>query len=351
MTPAKPRPPAAFRLGSDDVLISHDRNGHLPAVQEGRTTVVIEPEPEPPAELPPRPAVRRRNLWKPLLGLSLVGLVGLEIGLSVDRLIEDLSGRASWLGWLGGALAAVGAGALVALTVDEIGAMSRMRRIDRLRAEAEAAAAADDGRAARRIVADLRRLYADRPETARARGLLAEASRDIVDGRDLLVLAERDLIGPIELQAKAAIFDSARRVTLMTAISPRALVDILFVLYETIRLLRRLSGLYGGRPGTLQFLKLTGRVLAQLGITGGMALGDGLAQQILGQGIVGRLSARLGEGVVNGLLTARFGLAAIDLIRPLPRLKLDKPSLTDVLGELTKIGQDKGKDRGKGEPG
>ncbi|MDR3375362.1 MAG: TIGR01620 family protein [Ancalomicrobiaceae bacterium] len=343
MKPAKPRAPAAFHLGSDDVLVAHGREGGLPAVQNGRTTIVVEQEAEPQTEPPARPLRRRRSLWKPLLAISLVGLIGLEIGLAVDQLIEDLSARASWLGWLGGAVAAIGAGALAALIVEELRAMGRMRRIDRLRDEADRAAANDDAASARRIVAGLDQLYADRPETARARALLRQAAGDIVDGRDLLVLAERDLIGPIEAEAKAAVFDSARRVTLMTAISPRAVVDILFVLYETIRLLRRLSGLYGGRPGTLQFLRLTGRVLGQLGITGGMALGDGLAQQLLGQGIVGRLSARLGEGVVNGLLTARFGLAAIELVRPLPRLKLDKPSLTDVLGELTKIGQDKSK--------
>ena len=49
-----------------------------------------------------------------------------------------------------------------------------------------------------------------------------------------------------------------------------------------------------------------------------MAAGDSLIQQVLGHGIAAKLSARLGEGVLNGLLTARLGLAAIEVARPLP---------------------------------
>ena len=39
-----------------------------------------------------------------------------------------------------------------------------------------------------------------------------------------------------------------------------------------------------------------------------MAVGDSVLQQIVGHGIASRISARMGEGVLNGLLTARVGL-------------------------------------------
>jgi putative membrane protein len=42
----------------------------------------------------------------------------------------------------------------------------------------------------------------------------------------------------------------------------------------------------------------------------------------------------LGEGILNGLLTARLGLAAIDVIRPLPFTALPRPSLTDLAKDL-----------------
>ena len=52
------------------------------------------------------------------------------------------------------------------------------------------------------------------------------------------------------------------------------------------------------------------------------------------------MSARLGEGVLNGLLTARLGLAAIEVTRPLPFAALPPPTLTDVAGNLLRRGED-----------
>ena len=128
--------------------------------------------------------------------------------------------------------------------------------------------------------------------------------------------------------------NSAKRVSIVTAVSPRALVDLLAVLFENLRTIRRLSALYGGRPGTLGFLRLTKHVATHLAVTGGMAAGDSLASQVLGHGLAARLSARLGEGVVNGLLTARIGIAAISVCRPAPFVSGNGPTVSDFMGEL-----------------
>jgi putative membrane protein len=81
-------------------------------------------------------------------------------------------------------------------------------------------------------------------------------------------------------------------------------------------------------------ISLLRHVITHLAITGGMAAGDTLLQQMLGHGIAAKLSQRLGEGVLNGLLTARLGLAAIDVTRPLPFTALPRPALTDLAGDL-----------------
>ena len=59
---------------------------------------------------------------------------------------------------------------------------------------------------------------------------------------------------------------SAKRVAMVTAISPRALVDLVFVGAEILRLVRRLATLYGGRPGTLGFLKLARAAVTHLAV-------------------------------------------------------------------------------------
>ena len=85
-------------------------------------------------------------------------------------------------------------------------------------------------------------------------------------------------------------------------------------------------------PQRLAALTLTiaRSVGAHLAITGGMAIGDSLVQQVLGHGIAARLSARLGEGVLNGMLTTRIGLSAMAVCRPMPFAAEKQPGVKDV---------------------
>ena len=64
-----------------------------------------------------------------------------------------------------------------------------------------------------------------------------------------------------------------------------------------------------------------------------------MVQQVIGHGVAARLSARLGEGMINGLLTARLGLLTIDLVRPLPFHELPRPALNDLAGTLLRPGR------------
>jgi imidazolonepropionase-like amidohydrolase len=50
-----------------------------------------------------------------------------------------------------------------------------------------------------------------------------------------------------------------------------------------------------------------------------------------GGGILSRISRRFGEGVVNGALTARVGVAAIEVCRPLPFRALPRPKTTTLV--------------------
>ena len=67
------------------------------------------------------------------------------------------------------------------------------------------------------------------------------------------------------------------------------------------------------------------RVFAAIFGAGAIALADDLIGSVASGGILAKLSRRFGEGVVNGALTARVGLAAMELSRPLPFVALPKP--------------------------
>ena len=86
----------------------------------------------------------------------------------------------------------------------------------------------------------------------RAAAAASKAHRgDIIDGRDLVGLTERELMAPLDIEARRLIASAAKRVSVVTAISPRAAIDMVFVLVNALGLVRRLAVLYGGRPGAL----------------------------------------------------------------------------------------------------
>ncbi len=287
------------------------------------------------AEPPPIARPRKRSRVAAVFLAALGILVSLALGLWTDALIRDLFARADWLGWMAATVAGVAALAFVVLVARELVGLARLNSVERLRTEGATAFANDDGRAARKVVAELTRFVSSRPETAAGRRSLAAHADDIIDGADLVRLAEAELLAPLDERAQVLILDAAKRVSVVTAVSPRALVDIAYVLYEAGRLIRRLAELYGGRPGTLGLIRLFRDVLAHLAVTGAMAAGDEFVQQVLGQGLAARLSARLGEGVVNGMMTARIGVAAMETVRPLPFVGRKRPGMGDFLSALT----------------
>ncbi|MBR1121231.1 TIGR01620 family protein [Bradyrhizobium lablabi] len=334
MSEKTPRRPATFKLGDANVVVMDaEETGRL-----ARGTVRITPEADP-AQLPvpvdtPLVPARRGFRWGTMFWTATGGLLSLGLGLAVTHLIEDLFARSQTLGYLGLGLAAVAALALAIVTGRELFGLMRLAAIEKLHLRAAEVLRTDDRAASREVVNDLLKLAHQNPQLARARVALKGHADDIIDGADMIKLAERELMTPLDAEARRLVSSAAQRVSVVTAVSPRALIDVVFVFVAALRLIRQLARLYGGRPGTLGMISLMRQVISHLAITGGMATADSLVQQVLGHGIAARLSQKLGEGVLNGLLTARLGLAAIDLTRPLPFTALPRPVLSDLAKDL-----------------
>ena len=318
--------------------------------------LVVEPEPVASAEPPRRGAnereqqadriVKRRLSLPTAAGVSkgvrfgaifisaMVSLATLAASLSFMRFVSVALERHDWIGWTAAALLALAALSGLVLVGREVLGLARLARLGRLRRDMDTALADKDKAAERDGLARLKALYATRPELRWPLARLAEHERDIHDPGSLLALADRELMAPLDAQARQLVLRSAKRVSTVTALSPLALLAVGYVLIENVGLLRRLAAIYGGRPGMLGSLRLARLVVAHIVGTGGVALTDDLLGQFFGQDVLRRLSRRLGEGAFNGALTVRLGAAALDVIRPLPFIDAPPVRARDIVKEL-----------------
>jgi putative membrane protein len=178
------------------------------------------------------------------------------------------------------------------------------------------------------VVDDLDTLYSRRADLEWPRARLAERRGDPVDAADLMALAENEVMAPLDRAALAQVETAARQVALITALVPLALADVIGALSANIRMIRAIAEIYGGRSGLVGGWRLTRAVMAHMLATGAVAIGDDMVGSLAGGGLLSRLSRRFGEGVVNGALTARVGLAAIEVCRPLPFAARRRPSVS-----------------------
>lgn len=263
---------------------------------------------------------------------SSAALVSLVASVAAWRFVADLSAANPVLGWVAAALVAAFVLALLLLALREVGAFLRLARIDRLARDAAAAAADSDLDGARDVADRLASLYAARADLAWGLRRMAERRPEVMDAETLLDLAETELMTPLDAAARREIEAAARQVAAVTAIVPLALADVAAALFANVRMTRRIAEIYGGRAGTFGSWRLLRRVMTHLVATGVLAVGDDMVQSLAGGGLLAKLSRRFGEGVVNGALTARVGVAAIEVCRPMPFRALPRPRVSALVG-------------------
>lgn len=316
------------------VLLDPDELGLAEAVSPAEA-----PDPEMPEEEAAQAALatataRRRIGIGAIFWGGLASLVGLAITVTLFEFIAGLLERYPWLGWLGIALVAAVALALSAFALRELAALSRLRRIESLRETAMSGEA-------QATVDGLLKLYAGRPDMERYRADLAEARREITDTDDLMRFAEQRAIRPLDLAAQKTVSRGAREVAAATALIPLALIDVLAVLLANLRMIRKVAEIYGGRTGWLGSWRLLRAVAVHLMATGVVAAGDDIVGPLLGGSVLSKLSRRFGEASVNALLTARVGVAAIEICRPMPFVAETRPRATSLALDTLKLWQDR----------
>lgn len=276
-------------------------------------------------------AARKPSLLGRLFWALTTTLVGAVVSIAAWNFINGLIAQNPLLGWAMTVLVAAFVLVLSLIGLREMAAFGRLARLDGLRHAAGEALGQNDLKAARLVTDRLVALYKGREETRWGRDRLAELRGDQLDAQGLLALAEAELLVPLDRAASREVEAAARQVALVTALVPLALADVAAALTANLRMIRRVAEIYGGRSGFLGSWRLTRAVLSHLVATGAVAVGDDMLEPILGGSLLGKLSRRFGEGVVNGALTARVGVAAMEVCRPLPFAPDRRPKVRGIV--------------------
>lgn len=261
----------------------------------------------------------------------LVTFLGLVISIAAYDYITSLMVRFPAIGTAALVMLAALVLMVLAQLVREILAFRRLSRIDTFRRDAASALASADHKAACDVSERLEGFYAGRRDVAWGARSLAESRAALLDADAVIALTERSLFAPLDVEARREVEAAARTVAGVTALVPLALADVLSALSMNIRMIRRIADIYGAHAGFFGSWRLLRSVATHLLATGAVAVGDDFISSVAGGSALTRISRRFGEGMINGALTARVGIAAMEVCRPLPFSALRRPSVRGVV--------------------
>ncbi|MDR2225818.1 MULTISPECIES: YcjF family protein [Providencia] len=276
----------------------------------------------------------KRSFWRKLIGtaagifaVSVVAQLGIWIHQSWITQDWTALGTAS----AGGLIVIAGAGSIV----------GEWRRLYKLRERAEERDFAREllhshgmgkGKDFCEKLAKQSALSTQHPAVQRWQGMLHDSHND----REVVELYSQMVQPILDEQARKEISRCSAESAIMIAVSPLAIVDMAFIAWRNIRLINRIAAIYGIELGYYSRIRLFRMVLINIAFAGASELIREVGMDWLSQDITARLSTRAAQGIGAGLLTARLGIKAMELCRPLPWID-NKPRLADFRHQL--IGQ------------
>lgn len=140
-------------------------------------------------------------------------------------------------------------------------------------------------------------------------------------------------------KAVKIISENSLQTAALVATSPFVLTDMLFVFASDLRMTNRIAEFYGMELGLSVRYRIYKAVFRNMMMSGGTELLTDMASP-LGVGLIGKFSAKIGQGMLGGLYTARLGIKVAEICRPVEFTDKNKPSTTIVFKAIYKMFKD-----------
>ncbi len=311
-----PREPAADRPPPMDY-----------ALEEAR---FLEERPEPP---PPALAPGRRRFWTLGTGFTLFAVL-FAIGFLAYHAVRTVIDAFAWWAPSGVLLALLLAAAVLCGLVAiarELGVIRRqLRSLDTIAAARREADQLMQSQGHDRGVAFAARvigLYESRPEMAGPIREFRQAVNSTLRDQEVVARLSSLVLRHLDEEARGAVGRALRDTAFISLASPNGLIDGLITFWRELRMLREVAVVYGLAPGLLQQWTLLRRVLFIAATSGMLNQAGDMAMQSLGGGMVARLSANAADALYTALRTARLGIYAMEVCRPVAFAPAERRSM------------------------
>lgn len=187
---------------------------------------------------------------------------------------------------------------------------------------------------AKGFINKLTQFYKGKPQES----LLAKSVKTMPDyssDKEAMTHLENVFLAPLDKEAVRRVSKHSVQTGVVVAASPWAAVDMLLALWRSMKMIDEVGQVYGMRPSLANRYKLLKSVMRYLALIGVSELAlDEMLQEFGTTSLAGITGARLSQGVGAGVYTARIGLAAVTVCRPISFSTENKPKLKDFIKRI-----------------
>lgn len=193
----------------------------------------------------------------------------------------------------------------------------QMQRVDKLRDIAQQMRHEQSRGRANDWLQQLDKLYANSQHAGALKTATAQLPDYLHDG-EVVQHIDEQFFSQLDQRALQLIQRDSVNSAVLVAVSQLAIVDTLWVVWKTLKMVNQIHLHYGIRLGTLAQWRLNLRVCKVALLSYSTQAGLTLMAEKTSLGLSGKIAGSVAQGIGVGLYQARIGISAMQQIRPVP---------------------------------
>ncbi|MCO7225435.1 TIGR01620 family protein [Pleionea sp. CnH1-48] len=150
------------------------------------------------------------------------------------------------------------------------------------------------------------------------------------DDSEMIQLYSSVVLKGMDQKAKRIVARYSSESALMIALSPFAALDMVLVLWRSIKMVDEVSKVYGMHNAPFEKTRMVRDILRNMMLAGATELALDLGLEALGAKLSAKISARVAQGLGAGVASLRVGLKAMEYCRPVTFDKDEAPKISEL---------------------